>query len=38
MRKVNGFLIYIDEQLGEGQYGKVVKAQKIADQVVEQGK
>jgi len=38
VRKVNGFLIYIDEQLGEGQYGKVVKAQKIADQVVEQGK
>jgi serine/threonine protein kinase len=32
VRKVNGFLIYIDDYLGEGQYGKVCKAQKIADQ------
>ena len=31
VRKVNGFLVYMDEQLGEGQYGKVCKAQKIAD-------
>lgn len=26
VRKVNGFLIYMDEVLGSGQYGKVVKA------------
>lgn len=32
VRKVNDFLIYMDDVLGEGQYGKVVKAQKIADQ------
>ena len=38
MRKVNGFLIYVDELLGEGQYGKVCKAQKITDQVAESGK
>ena len=35
VRKVNGFLIYMDEFLGEGQYGKVVKAQKIEDQKVK---
>lgn len=34
---MNGYLIYMDELLGEGQYGKVVKAQKISDQV-EDGK
>jgi hypothetical protein len=31
VRKVNDYLIYMDDFLGEGQYGKVVKAQKIAD-------
>ena len=27
VRKVNGFLVFIDDVLGVGQYGKVVKAQ-----------
>lgn len=35
VRKVNDYLIYMDDFLGEGQYGKVVKAQKIADQQIE---
>ena len=27
MRKVNGFIVFVDDVLGEGQYGKVCKAQ-----------
>lgn len=27
MRKVNGWLVFIDDKLGGGQYGQVVKAQ-----------
>ena len=38
VRKVNGYLIYIDDYLGEGQYGKVCKAQKISDQDKTPGK
>ena len=31
VRKVNDFIVFMDEVLGEGQYGKVCKAQLAAD-------
>ena len=31
VRKVNDFIIFLDEVLGEGQYGKVCKAQLASD-------
>lgn len=31
MRKVNGFIVFVDDVLGEGQYGKVCKAQLASD-------
>lgn len=35
VRKVNDFIVYMDEVLGEGQYGKVCKAQLASDLLVE---
>ena len=31
VRKVNGFIVFVDDVLGEGQYGKVCKAQLASD-------
>jgi hypothetical protein len=31
VRKVNDFIVFMDDVLGEGQYGKVCKAQLAAD-------
>ena len=35
VRKVNDFIVYMDEVLGQGQYGKVCKAQLAADLLME---
>lgn len=37
VRKVNGFIVFIDDVLGEGQYGKVCKAQLAADLLTDVG-
>ena len=31
VRKVNGFIVYYDDIIGEGQFGTVVKAQLASD-------
>lgn len=35
VRKVNDFIVYLDEVLGEGQYGKVCKAQLASDLIMQ---